>query len=34
MATAALIPLAMREFLGRRREGKTLAENLGPRRED
>ena len=34
MATAALIRLAMREFLDRRRDGKTLAVKLGPRRED
>lgn len=34
MATAALIRLAMREFLDRRRDGKTLAVKLGPRRGD
>ena len=34
MATAALIRLAMREFLDRRRDGKTLAVKLGPRKED
>lgn len=30
MATAALIRLAMREFLDRRRDGKLLAVKLGP----
>jgi hypothetical protein len=34
MATAALIRLAMREFLDRRRDGKTLAVKLGPRRAE
>jgi hypothetical protein len=34
MATAVLIRLTMREFLDRRREGKTLAVKLGPRKED
>lgn len=34
MATAALIRLAMREFLDRRRDGKLLAVKFGTRKED